>query len=151
MVAVVSVTTSDAQAPHMTSGATAFRGAHTGEAPSSPHGGRRTAVLTWKQCSVKVLAYIASMPRHPGAGASCAAIACSECLQAYMAPLVPGVHAWRRHAPLHASNRRDSEASSTQKSLVRRRDAHQMLASRSVSFRFRPFVDRKSCAGQRGH
>lgn len=38
-------------------------------------------VSVWKQCSVKRSANRVSMPVHAGAGASCPAIACRECLR----------------------------------------------------------------------
>ena len=38
-------------------------------------------VSVWKQCRLKLSAYSTSMPVQPGAGDSCPAIACSECLR----------------------------------------------------------------------
>lgn len=47
-------------------------------------------VSVWKQCSVKRSANRASMPVQAGAGASCPAMACSECLR----PTAPHQGGW---------------------------------------------------------
>jgi len=64
------------------------RGAHVSRNSASTSGvsGSTTTrnlvpVSVWKQCRSNVSARSSSMPVQPGAGASCTAIAWSECLQ----------------------------------------------------------------------
>ena len=69
--------------------------------------------LTWKQCSVNVSAYRASMPVHPGDGASCAAIACSECLEMWKHRLSSSCHMHAARHMVYAARLPDAHSTGT--------------------------------------